>query len=313
MKVWVGVDGGGTHTRALALEADGTVVGRGCAGPSNWQSVGTATAVAAVQAAVRDATGDRLPQGIGACLAGVDLPEDVARLHQPLEQAFGCPVAVDNDITAALFSASGDAMGVISSGTGAAVALRLGGVTHRLLALNEFTGPQGGAGDIALMAVRAAVLSAQGAGAATRLQQEIPQALGLADWVALARATRALDLPPWQVACVVAPLTARLATEGDAVARAILRSCGRLLGDVAGRFLASQGLPPGAPVELHGSLLQGGPPEYRRAFLRTLRGWVDAVPRPAGVSALAGAGLFALHAAGLDPGPALAALAQAGA
>jgi glucosamine kinase len=51
--MWLlGIDGGGTQTRALIAGADGRVLGVGRAGSSNYHSVGLETAVAAVAEAV---------------------------------------------------------------------------------------------------------------------------------------------------------------------------------------------------------------------------------------------------------------------
>ena len=39
-QVVLGIDGGGSHTRAWIAHEDGTVVGRGMAGPSNVHALG---------------------------------------------------------------------------------------------------------------------------------------------------------------------------------------------------------------------------------------------------------------------------------
>jgi N-acetylglucosamine kinase-like BadF-type ATPase len=290
----VGVDGGGTHTRALAVQTDGTVVGCGRSGPSNQQVVGVDGAAAAVRAAVLEAAAGRRPDAVGACLAGVDLPEHGDLLQAALGEVLATRVHVENDIAAALWAVPGDAVGVVASGTGAAVALRQDGVARRLLALNEYTGPQGGAGDIATLALREAILSAQGAAPPTRLTERILGLFGLPDHVALARATETGAMPPWQVALLVAPLCAELAVEGDAGARAVLRTAGRELGRVEGRYFEAQGLRPAAPVACYGALLRGGPQVYRSAFHRALRREFEAGREPrATLDAVAGAVLFA--------------------
>jgi len=40
MKTVMGIDGGGTQTRAVILNADGHLLGLGCTGPSNPNAVG---------------------------------------------------------------------------------------------------------------------------------------------------------------------------------------------------------------------------------------------------------------------------------
>ncbi|MDA8345566.1 MAG: hypothetical protein M0Z66_08785 [Thermaerobacter sp.] len=303
MKVYVGVDGGGTYTRALAFREDGAPFKEARSGPSNWQAVGLETAVRMVQEAVQEAAGLQ-PAGVGACLAGVDLPEDEERLAIPLREALGCDVRVDNDIIAAVHAAPGDPCGVVSSGTGAAVALRQGSTVARLLALNDYTGPIGGAGDIVTQALRAAILAAQGAAPATVLSEEIPRAFGLKDYVALARATESREMPAWQVALIVAPLCAQAAATGDAVAAAILAAQGRALGQTSGRFFTARGLPQDASIALHGSLLRGGPPMYRSAFEEGLREHLrNARTAADGLSAVLGAALYAASCFGVPAEP----------
>lgn len=302
MKVLVGVDGGGTHTRAVAANLDGIVVGEGRSGPSNHQVVGVDGAVAAVTQAVLAATRGGRPDAIGACLAGVDLPEHGELLHKALTQALSARVHVENDIVAALWAAPGESIGVVSAGTGAAVALRQRGEVRRILALNDYTGPRGGAADIAVTALRAAILSAQGAAPPTRLLERILAMFGLPDHVALARATEGTDLPAWQVAMLVAPLCAQLAEEGDEVSRRVLRQAGGELGRTAGRYFASQGLEPGTPVALYGALLQGGPRPYRDALRRAMRHRFAAGSPPQGtLDAVRGAVLFAAAREDLAP------------
>lgn len=299
MKVFAGVDGGGTHTRALAFDGAGVPVGEGRAGPSNWQAVGVETAVRMVRDAVAQAAGAAELAGVGACLAGIDLPEDEERLGASLTAALGCSVRVENDIVAALHAAPGDPAGVVSSGTGAAVALRQGNTVSRLLALNQYTGPMGGAQDVVAEALRAAILGAQGAAPPTALTEEILRAFGLATYIDLARATEAQDMPAWQVALIVAPLCAQAAAGGDAVASAILREQGRRLGETSGRFFTARGAREDLPVALHGSLLRDGPSVYREGFLV---GLIEHLPgaraHREGPAALAGAAIFAAHSFG---------------
>lgn len=303
-RILVGIDGGGTHTRAVAFTQAGEVLGRGEGGPSNWQVAGVAFAVENVLAAVGAATGGAQPQGIGACLAGIDLPEDVERLQGPLKERLGCAVAVENDITAAAYAAASMPCGVISAGTGAAVAIRDRSGVRRLLALNGYTGPGGGAGDIVAAALRAACLAAQGAAAETELLPRTLRALGLSDHVELARMTAQGEAEAWRIGLVIAPLVSELAAAKDPVARGILRTAGGTLGRTAGRFLHAAGLPAGSCVHLYGSLLQGGPEDYVSALRRGLGRELPGVRGMMGdAPALLGAALFAAERFGGVAGP----------
>ena len=71
MSFVVGVDAGGTTTRALAMAADGAVLGRGRAGGANPNSNPPEVAAGNVEAAVRDALRDLDPHHANACVIGM--------------------------------------------------------------------------------------------------------------------------------------------------------------------------------------------------------------------------------------------------
>ncbi len=68
----VGVDGGGTKTIAIAYKCNGELIGKGLAGPSNFQSVGVETAVNNIKTAVGIATNGAFPSLVYLGLAGVN-------------------------------------------------------------------------------------------------------------------------------------------------------------------------------------------------------------------------------------------------
>jgi N-acetylglucosamine kinase-like BadF-type ATPase len=120
----VGVDGGGTRTRAVIL-AGGRVVGEGTAGPSNPLRVGIANGAAAIRDAVDKACaaalihrGDLTAAGIG--LAGVRRKDIRTRMREVLIETLGIKnieLMTDGDI--ALYGATDGAPGiVVISGTG---------------------------------------------------------------------------------------------------------------------------------------------------------------------------------------------------
>jgi len=69
MNLVLGVDAGGTASRAVVATADGTVVGHGEAGPGNPTSVGPAAA-RAIGTAVSTALGDHDPARVTAAAVG---------------------------------------------------------------------------------------------------------------------------------------------------------------------------------------------------------------------------------------------------
>src|SRR4051794_41033319 len=83
----LGIDGGGTSTTAWLADAEGGVLGRGVAGPSNAKAIGEGAAHAALAEAIEVAFADAgLPPTPAevACfgLAGYDRPEDKRLLEE---------------------------------------------------------------------------------------------------------------------------------------------------------------------------------------------------------------------------------------
>jgi glucosamine kinase len=125
----VGVDGGATRTRALAVDAETGAVGWGLAGPSNPVNVGVERAAASVREAVAGAVAG-LGAGVGdaalvyAGLAGVD-SELVRREVEPALQrlsGLGGRLVVDHDAYISLLAATRGRPGIlVVAGTGSIV------------------------------------------------------------------------------------------------------------------------------------------------------------------------------------------------
>jgi len=86
----LGVDGGGSKTHAAICDENGTLIGAGTAGPSNWETVGLRGAADSIGDAIERAmVGADLPRSeLEAAvfgLAGVDWPSDVPRLEGAFE------------------------------------------------------------------------------------------------------------------------------------------------------------------------------------------------------------------------------------
>ena len=120
----VGVDGGGTRTRAAILDGD-RVLGEGTAGPSNPLRVGIANGVAAIRDAIDRACAAALVQrddivaaGIG--LAGVRRKDIRTRMREALIETLGIEnIELMPDADMALYGATEGAPGVVViSGTG---------------------------------------------------------------------------------------------------------------------------------------------------------------------------------------------------
>jgi len=226
MTVVAGVDGGGTLTRVVVVDASGAELGR-AEGPGAVVNPGAPeAAVRAVAEAVRAAAnkaGVPLPiDFLWAGLAGAGAPGPraaVTRSLSGLDLSDG--VVVGTDVEAAFHDAFGSGPGVlIIAGTGSVAwargpsgeAVRVGGWGDKL-------GDEGSGFEIGLQALRAVARAHDGRGPATSLIAGVLARLGLVDAEALI---------PWaatagkrDVAALV-PVVVDADTAGDPVARGIL-------------------------------------------------------------------------------------------
>jgi len=122
---WLGVDGGGTHTRAEVLDSSGRVCGEGHADAANFLRVGLAAALNSIKRAVNEACAraGMTPERItAACvgLAGVQHPKHHHQMLEALKAAFKFPVlSLETDARIALAGATDLQPGVvIIAGTG---------------------------------------------------------------------------------------------------------------------------------------------------------------------------------------------------
>ena len=130
MRYFLGIDGGGSVTRAALIDGKREVMGRGAAGASNHYAVGPALATqncaAAAQAAIDDAR--RLHPGFdpveiaawGFGLAGVRRANDHDLMNGFLSEMCPRPFSLDTDVVAAHAGAFAGQPGIVlSAGTGA--------------------------------------------------------------------------------------------------------------------------------------------------------------------------------------------------
>lgn len=180
---FLGIDGGGSKTLAVIVDANGQECGRAQGGSSNHTVVGSEQAIAQLYAAAELATqaaGCQLPiKAAWLGLAGVDRPDD-QRVLLPRLQPLAAALRLTNDAEL-LLSALDDAVGVaLVAGTGSiclgrdarGTAARAGGWGHIL-------GDEGSGYDIGRLALQAATRAADGRGEATLLLERIMGAWGL--------------------------------------------------------------------------------------------------------------------------------------
>jgi N-acetylglucosamine kinase-like BadF-type ATPase len=157
----LGIDGGGTSTVAWLGDAEGRVLGRGRAGPSNVKAVGQAAARGALGRAIDLAFSDAglSPGPVEiACLglAGFDRPDDRTLLESWVEQSRWADRIVlvnDGDLVIAAGTPDGWGLGVIAGTGSIAVGRTPDGRTARAGGWGPLIGDEGSAYKVVLAAL----------------------------------------------------------------------------------------------------------------------------------------------------------------
>ena len=260
---WAGVDGGGTRSRAVAVDADGRELASVEGPPGLVDPRDPASAAAVVAALVRraaSAAGAPLPlEGLWAGLAGVGQEGP----RRAVEAALGGAgvarrIAVGTDVEAARADAFGEEPGVLLvAGTGSVVlALDPRGKRTTVGGWGHLLDDAGSGYRIGLDALRAVVASADGRAPATELTQVLTEATGtrspaeLVAWVGVAakKDVAALALPVF-----------RAFKAGDVAAvRVVHRAVGGLRALLEAASSRTDGWSGPAPVALSGGLVREG-------------------------------------------------------
>jgi N-acetylglucosamine kinase-like BadF-type ATPase len=247
----MGVDGGATKTLAAVLDLRSRALHLGHGGPSNEDAVGSTAAVQALLSAADEAiehAGIDAGQ-LGAAvlaIAGTDT-EDVA---QHVRSARTDAWLVVNDVVAAWATATGGGPGVAAiAGTGSNVfgvggvgtdtrAWRAGGWGHVL-------GDEGSGYWLGVQSIKAALRDREGSGPATALSDAAPAFFQESSVEAVAARVYTKPLTKGEIAAFAIE-TARLAEQGDAVARELYERGARELGEQIAAVIRQTGLRDGA-------------------------------------------------------------------
>jgi N-acetylglucosamine kinase-like BadF-type ATPase len=292
----LGVDGGGTGTSTWLARADGSVLGRGKAGPSNITAIGADAALAAlalsIRAAFHDSGLDVCPVEV-ACLgiAGFDRDEDRALLRRWAEgTALARRLILVNDGDLVLAAGTPEGWGVaLISGTGSiAVGRDRDGRKSRCGGWGFVLGDEGSAFAVAVAGLRRVAHRADGrepiAPEADALSRRIFQALNVSGPGDLVGAIYSGGFDRARVASL-APAVVEAAAEDPAIARDILEPAGYELAEMVAGVARNLGWNGGRlPLALAGSFLLGCP-TVSGVLLNRLsdRGFVveaKTVPRP---------------------------------
>lgn len=276
----LGIDGGGSNTRALLAGPDGAVLGRGFAPSSNFQSVGFPAAAAAIQQAIVEAfgaAGVALSLPVAALclgLAGVGRPADRARMEAwagSQRIAERCIVVTDAEPVLAAGTPAGWGVALIS-GTGSVCFGRAPqGDTLQVGGWGYLLGDEGSGYDVAIRALRLATQTADGRAEAHALLRVLLAHWNLAEPADLIGHVYRAEFPRSAIAGLTRPVV-NLAEGGDPYAAGLLDEAAGHLARAGATAARRLGLHE-PPVALAGGLL-GSSPRMRAALAEHLGpGW----------------------------------------
>ena len=306
----VAIDGGGTKTDAVALDATGAVVAHVRLGASDVHPGREGESAAVVDAAVRrvhaEAGGGPLLR-VGVFLSGLDHEDEFAAFRARIRSlpwflgVDGVEAHVENDMFALLRTGTlaPDAVAVVC-GTGLnAIGVRADGTTARFLAWGAVSGDWGGGSDIGAEALRLAARALDGRGPETALTTALPESFGRSDLTALIEDVHFGRLPEERLAELV-PVVFTAADHGDAVSRALVERQAEEIVAMAASAARRLGLDRDPiPVVLGGGVLAARQPLLLDGVVQRLAAALpSAVPTVVDARPVVGAGLALLEQQG---------------
>ncbi|MGI6120294.1 MAG: N-acetylglucosamine kinase [Desulfosporosinus sp.] len=239
----IGVDGGGSKTKIVALDPTGRVLRCVHKPASNYHIVGMENAVQYIIDGIHDVLQNEALEGIGISLAGINTPEDWKVMADGLKHRLKLlvldtispyqevPVVLENDAYGALMSVRGKFSGnVLAVGTGTvALGVNAEGEVFRVGGWGHLIGDQGSGYDIGRKALTAIVASCDGYGPKSLLETKIIDYLGLKQVYEIRDWLNQINRTNKEVAALV-PVVVEAARTGDYVSKLILDEAGQALG-----------------------------------------------------------------------------------
>lgn len=231
MEIILAIDGGGSHTRCLAIDRAGRIVGTGASGPSNHLLVDGDIVASSLKEAIDDArkgAGVADVVCVSAGLAGVDFNGAGAAEMEDLLHTIGIKRAVvSGDMVIAHAGALAGQPGVVAlAGTGSSIlAIDEGGRRVKVGGWGPVYGDEGSAYRIGQMALRAAARAYDGYGPATSLIDAIMRTLKLVEFRETIRRVYIEEMEPREIAAL-SRVAYEAAETGDEVARDIFIQAG---------------------------------------------------------------------------------------
>lgn len=271
---WIGVDGGGSRSRAMVVDAAGRELSRvegGSALIDLLRPLEAARVVAELAGTAATAAGAELPvRGLWAGLAGAGPLGPRAAVRDFLaEEGVAAAVAVGGDVEAARADAFGDGPGILLVvGTGSvAVGRDPAGVEATAGGWGAALDDEGSGYRIGLDGLRAVMRSADGRAPATSLTGAMLRETGVAD---------PRDLVEWAASATKRDVAAlcvavgRACQEGDAAAAQVVEKALAGIRSLVGAVLArTSGWPGKPPLAMIGGVVREGS-EMRAPVMRVV-------------------------------------------
>ncbi|MDQ5859173.1 MAG: hypothetical protein M3542_12980 [Acidobacteriota bacterium] len=226
MRHVLGIDAGGTKTRALFADDAGRVLGSALGGGANLRTHGELEVEKVLHHVIEEASADAaaLPDAVALGIAGSDRPADEAVLRGILRRiGFRERVVITNDARIAFVAGSADRVGLaLVCGTGSiAWGRNRAGEIARSGGWGWHLGDEGSGFWIGERAIREVLRAVDGRGPATSLDRALSEHFEIARPEQILYAIYDREFPRTRVA-KFAPRVEKAALAGDAVAEAIL-------------------------------------------------------------------------------------------
>jgi len=255
----VGIDAGGSKTRAFAVDRDGAVVGRGAGGGANLLS--SPDPAGSIAAALTESLGSAKPEAVVLSCSGGDRPADREKGRAILTQLLGPAVRIEvtHDAIAALYAGNPAGCGVVLiSGTGSiAFGRNDEGDERRAGGWGYLIGDEGSAVWLGLEGLRAAAHHADGRGAGTAITAHVLRELGVQSFMEVIPQLYGRPHPAPAILAAVRAV-GRAAAEADAIGVSIVQRGAHALARAASVVAAELRLGDG-PVYLAGGAFESLP------------------------------------------------------
>ena len=255
----VGIDAGGSKTRAFAVDRDGAVVGRGAGGGANLLS--SPDPAGSIAAALTESLGSAKPEAVVLSCSGGDRPADREKGRAILTQLLGPAVRIEvtHDAIAALYAGNPAGCGVVLiSGTGSiAFGRNDEGDERRAGGWGYLIGDEGSAVWLGLEGLRAAAHHADGRGAGTAITAHVLRELGVQSFMEVIPQLYGRPHPAPAILAAVRAV-GRAAADADAIGVSIVQRGAHALARAASVVAAELRLGDG-PVYLAGGAFESLP------------------------------------------------------